>query len=159
MTHLNMKNLSKETTLACIMPGFPDYLFSVSSVWCAGLQCTFTPTNICTYDPKTNVVKLQGWRDLTSRLWHFPVCEILCKKVTPIKQVFQQVFLVNSACYLPSISALITSHYATVGFPVNCGNWSGWTAELARRHCANSEETVLGTMSQKRKTYDLQKSI
>ena len=72
------------------------------------------------------------------------------------------IFLDNIAYDLPIIAALATCHHATAGFYVKetwCqaiakgkyATWPGLTVELARRHCPNSEETFLGTMSQKRK--------
>ena len=79
-----------------------------------------------------------------------------------MQQVFHRGFSANSACSLPSISALIKYHHATARFPVketwcqaikqvNYATWSGLTTELARRNCPNSEEKNLGTMSLKRK--------
>ena len=64
------------------MPGFLDSLFSISNLCDAGLHCTFTPTNVQAFDPKSKVVKLQGWRDPTSRLWRFPICDILHNQLT-----------------------------------------------------------------------------
>ena len=46
MTHLNLKNTSKETTLACIIPGFPDSLFSISNLCNLGIDCAFSPNNL-----------------------------------------------------------------------------------------------------------------
>ena len=63
---------------------------------------------------------------------------------------------------MPRIAVLVTCHHATAGFPVketlcqaiakvNHATWLVLTVELARRHCSNAEETVLGMTSQKRK--------
>ena len=63
-------------------------------------------------------------------------------------------FVANSACDLPSISALIKYHYASAGFLVKAtwcqviknGNYATWpelTEELAQHYCSNSEEIFL----------------
>ena len=118
MTHLDLKNLPPENTLAHIMPGFPDSLFSISNLCDAGLHCTFTPTNVQAFDPKTNAVKLQGRRDPTSRLWRYPMCDMLHNQVTPKQKLCHQVSSANNACDLPSATALVKFHHATAGFPV-----------------------------------------
>ena len=144
------------------MPGFPDSLFSISNLCDAGLHCTFTPTNVQAFDPKSKVVKLQGWRDPTSRLWRFPICDMLHNQVTSKQKMCHQVLSANNAYDLPSAPALIKYHHATAGFPVketwcqaikqgNYATWPGLTSELARRYCPNAEETTCGTMSMTRK--------
>lgn len=61
-----------------------------------------------------------------------------------------------------SSTAIIRHHHATIGFPVKetwCkvianGNYNVWPVlivELARKYCPDSDETTIGTMSQKRK--------
>ena len=70
---LKLKDLPAETTIAHIMPGFPDSLLSIGNLCDAGLHCTFTRTSVHAYDPITKIIKLQGWRDNKSRLWRFPI--------------------------------------------------------------------------------------
>ena len=67
-TTLNLQNLSQATKLAYIMPGFPDNLFSISNLCYSDLHYAFTPISVYAYDPITKVVKIQGWRDTSTKL-------------------------------------------------------------------------------------------
>ena len=118
MTYLDLKNLQQKTNVACIVPGFPGSLLSINNLCDAGLHCTFTHTSVHAFDPKTSAVKLQGWRDLTSRLWSFPTRDIMHDQVTPKQNFFHQGLTVNSACDLTSVLSFIKYHHATAGFPV-----------------------------------------
>ena len=57
---LNISSLPRHIRLAYIMPGFLDSLFSIGNLCDAGFHCTFTLSSVCAYDPKTNIIKLQG---------------------------------------------------------------------------------------------------
>ena len=66
------------------------------------------------------------------------------------------------ACDLTSISSLVQYDHAAAGYPVketqckaiangNCATWPGLTAEAVRKYYPVTDETILRTMSQKRK--------
>ena len=140
------------------MPEFPDSLFSISNLCNAGLHCTFTPTDMKAFNPKTKAVKLQEWRDTTLKLQHFPIYDILHKQAPPKQKLFHQVLLANNAYDLSSSAALVKYYYATPSYleketqyqAIKKGNYATQpclTIELARRYYSNAEETTLGTMS------------
>lgn len=158
MTNLNLKDLPEETTLACIMPRFPDNLFSIKNLCDLGLHCTFTSTSVFAFDSSTNRIKLQGWRDKNSGLWRFPICNVKLHQSRTIESIPHRILLANNAHDLPSIPALIKHHHAAARFPVkqswlaaiergNYATWPGLTVQAVRKHCPEAAETTYGTMS------------
>ena len=62
----------------------------------------------------------------------------------------------------PITTAVIRYHHAIAGFPIketwckaiakgNYNTWPGVTVELARKYCPDADETIIDTMSQRRK--------
>ena len=83
-------------------------------------------------------------------------------KLSVIKKIRCAPFCENRACDLTSSTAVTMYHHATAGFPFkeiwceaiangNYNTWPGLTAELARRYFPDADETIIETMSQKRK--------
>lgn len=114
---LHMPTLPKQATQAYIMPSFPDSLISISKLCDAGLHCTFAPQSVLAFDPSTNDIKLQGWRDTASKLWRFPLGQERTNINTDSAQHSNSI-TANSAYDLPSVSALIKHHHASAGFPI-----------------------------------------
>ena len=86
-------------------------------------------------------------------------------KLPAIQKIRHEQFYANSACYFLRSTAVIRYHHATAGFPVKetwCtsianGNYNIWLVvkvELVRRCFPDADETIIGTMSQKRKISD-----
>ena len=82
-------------------------------------------------------------------------------KLPAIQEIEYTPFCANSSCDLPSSTSLIRYYHVTAGFPVkeawyksmSNGNYSAWlglAVELVRICCPGANETIVGTMSQKK---------
>ena len=82
-------------------------------------------------------------------------------KLPVIQRIRHAPFCAYSAHDFPSSTSVIRCHHATAGFPVKetwrkeiaNGDYNtcpDLTVKLARRHCLDANETIIGTMSQKR---------
>ena len=72
----------------------------------------------------------------------------------------------NIAHDLPISASLIMHYHENAGFPIketwckviasgNYATWPGLTVELGRWYCPDADETMIGTMSQKRKKHSI----
>ena len=116
----------------------------------ADLHCTFTNTSVCAYDPYSCVNKLQECRDKKTSIWRLP------------EQPTNALLHDNSTWDLPSSKSLISYYHDNADFlgketwckEIDSGNYSTWpvlTFELATTCVLDADETIKGTMSQKRK--------
>ena len=98
-------------------------------------------------------------------LWRFPIKDMPTTNNNlqlPVIQKLRHAKFCANACDLPSSTAVIRHNHETAGFPVkktwckvitnrNYNTWTGLTVELARRCFPDADETIIGTMSQKKK--------
>ena len=83
-------------------------------------------------------------------------------KLSAIQKIRHAPFCANNVHDLPSSTSVIRYHHVNSGFPIketwcksiangNYNTWLGLKVQLARRYFPDSDETTIGTMSQKRK--------